>query len=434
MGIGLVPGIILYLVLCIFLIHTFILSDTSSSPLARCFMETLPDYTLSLLRKVLGPKLVQKLQDQTQYFLVVVYLVVVLGSWSIMFTFGYSFITKSNHVSNWHKYSGYCVFVICMWSWRKASTTSPGYITARNIHRFDNYPYDDFLFIEKTCPTVGIRKLARSKYDRFTNQHVARFDHFCGWINNAVGEENYRFFLLFLAVHVGMCFYGTVLTWGLFVGEIEDRDLFNAIFFNGKTGVEVKADFWVVTHYMFMKHFWLSGVWILMTSMSVVLFLFLGFHLYIAANGMTTNEFYKWRQVKKWYKREKSRYEKALKEGKKLSTKPSSKGEHGSSNGGMKDLTNDVDVGCIGPINNNTVSEKQEEQKEQTEEEKTVLMDPGPPPVNIYNKGIVENFKEVFFPRSLRPDALNRYAKTRRTDQVLKSDSVNDNTGKAKAT
>ncbi len=426
MGIGLVPGIILYLLLCIFFIHTFILNDASSSPIAR-FMETLYNYALSVLRRVLGPKLVQKLNEQSQYLLVILYLIVVLGSWSIMFTFGYSFISKSNHVSDWHKYSGYCVFILCMWSWRKANTTSPGYITAKNIHRFDNYSYDDFLFVEKTCPTVGIRKLARSKYDRFTNRHVARFDHFCGWINNAVGEENYRFFLLFLSVHVGMCFYGTIVTWRLFVGEIEDRDLFNAIFFNGKTGVEVKADFWVVAHYMFMKHFELSGVLILMATMSVVLLLFLSFHLYIAANGMTTNEFYKWRQVNKWYKREKSRYEKALKEGK--TQMKSSTAENG---GGelMKDVRNDTDVGCVGPINDNTVSQGEEKANPEDENNLT-LMDP---PVNIYNKGIIENFKEVLFPRSLRRDALNRYANKRGKDEVSEPKTAHDTVGKAKAT
>jgi hypothetical protein len=365
-----------------------------------------------------------------------------------MFTFGFSFIRKSDHVSNYHQYSGYLLFMICMWSWRKAKTTSPGYITAANIVRFDNYPYDDLLFIERTCPTVGIRKLARSKYDRYTNRHVARFDHYCGWIGNTVGEENYRYFLFFLLIHVGMCIYGTIVTWNLFVGEIQDRDLFNAIFFNGETGQEVKADFWVIVHYMVMKHFELSAVLLLMGAMAVVLFLFVGFHFYITANGMTTNEFYKWRQVSKWYKREKSRYEKALKEGK-VETKSllagnSSDNGGGSDNGsGMKELNIiDVDVGCVGPINHtsNDVSNVAPEETVQKVEIKQdtqdtpAVMNPGPSPVNIYNKGIVENFKEVIFPRSLRHDALVRAAEARRKGQSkISTNTVVDNSGKTKA-
>lgn len=316
--------------------------------------------------------------------------------------------------------------------------------------RFDNYPYDNFLFVDKSiCPTLGIRKLARSKYDRFTNRHVARFDHYCGWIHNTVGEENYRYFLLFLLVHVGMCVYGTVITWTLFVGEIRDKDLYNAIFFNGNTGDEVKADTWIIVHYMVMRHFELSSVLILMTAMSVVLFLFLGFHLFMAANGMTTNEFYKWRQVKKWYKREKSRYEKALKEGIVVLKQTQSS----SSTTRAMDQLNDVDVGCVGPINNKTVENNYQNTTSETSEStsrndnntsnitqnhNSNVTDPGPPPINIYNRGIVENFKEVIFPRSLRRDALMRYAESRRHGQNTSNDksigAVEKNSTKTKST
>ena len=349
-----------------------------------------------------------------------------------MFTFGYSFITASKHVDDWHKYSGYGVFLLCMWSWRKAHTTSPGYITAQNLVRFDNYPYDDLLFMDKTCPTVGIRKLARSKFDRFSNRHVARFDHYCGWIHNTVGEENYRFFLLFLLVHIGMCVYGTVVTWTLFVGEVQDKDLLNAIFYNGKTGQEVKADFWVVMHYMIMKHFELSAVLVLMGAMSIVLVLFFGFHMYMMANGMTTNEFYKWRQVRKWHKVEKSRYERALKEGKIQLHSSSAKGA-------MKELS-DVDVGCVGPVNNPATGTVETETETETSEESDnkdrvspSIIDPGPPPVNIYNRGIFENIKEVVFPRSLRRDALVRLAEARRKGQVPMAET-NADVGKTKST
>lgn len=439
LSIGLVPGIILYLIFCIFLIYVFILNDASTSPISYCFTVTLPKYTLSTLRKIIGPKAVQKLEELSNYTLLCIYLVVVLGSWSIMFTFGYTFITKSSHVPNFHKYSGYLVFFLCMFSWMKAHHTSPGYITAQNIIKFDNYPYDNFLFINKTCPTVGIRKLARSKFDRFSNRHVARFDHYCGWICNTVGEENYRYFLFFLLVHVAMCIYGTIITWRLLVGEVQDRDLYNAIFYNGNTGEEVHADFWIIVHYMVMKHFELTSILILMGAMSIVLVLFFCFHLYMAANGMTTNEFYKWRQVKKWYKREKSRYQKALKEGKvhqkTVSGDDNSNDDVSHHNGGGMNELSDVDIGCVGPVKNinNDVVPKEHENKIDTD----TISDPGPPPVNIYNRGIVENFKEVLFPRSLRIDALMRYSKCMESQRTNKQNVVSplvDNNTKTKST
>ncbi len=42
---------------------------------------------------------------------------------------------------------------------------------------------------------MGVPKLARSKYDMYSGQHVPRFDHFCGWLGTPIGEENYRYFL-----------------------------------------------------------------------------------------------------------------------------------------------------------------------------------------------------------------------------------------------
>lgn len=258
---------------------------------------------------------------------------------------------------------------------------------------------------------MGINKLARSKYDRFTNRHVARFDHYCGWVHNTIGEENYRYFLIFLFTHVGMCIYGTVITWSLFVGEVQDKDLFNAIFFNGKTGHEVEADFWVVIHYMFMKHFELVVVLLLMGAMAFVLTLFLSFHLYMAANGMTTNELFKWREVKKWHKKEKCRYERALKEGKVKSKSDGASSDNLNVNG-MHNLNTDVDVGCVGPIKQDVKSEIDRNHHD------VIITDPGLPPENIYNRGIVENFKEIIFPRSLRKDALMRHARSRQKVQT----------------
>lgn len=184
MALGIVPALIGYFFVCVWVTFSCILNDPSKNFLANFLLYTLPNLFVRLLHKTLGPKAVKSLKVVTDRALLLIYLIVVLGSWSIMFTYGYNFIDRSSHVSNWHKWSGYLVFIACMTSWFKAHGTSPGYITERNIVRFDNYPYDGLLFVNKACPTLGIRKLARSKYDRYTNRHVARFDHFCGWIDN----------------------------------------------------------------------------------------------------------------------------------------------------------------------------------------------------------------------------------------------------------
>ena len=143
----------------------------------------------------------------------IVYLVVVLGSWYIIFAYGYPAIIDSDHIDDRHQYTGYFVFVVCLSSHFYASNKSPGNITEDTILLFDHYEYDNVFYTKRNCPTLKIRKIARSKYDRYTKKHgemyglffytrdihvvvsdhmmfsfcinvkVPRFDHFCGWLN-----------------------------------------------------------------------------------------------------------------------------------------------------------------------------------------------------------------------------------------------------------
>lgn len=51
--------------------------------------------------------------------------------------------------------------------------------------------------------------------------------------------------------------------------------------------------------------------------------------------------------------------------------------------------------------------------------------DPGPVPKNVYDRGFVENWKEVLFPLSLREDALQRggYSKIAREEFLKKNEA-----------
>jgi hypothetical protein len=139
---------------------------------------------------------------------------------------------------------------------------------------------------------------------------------------------------------------------------------------------------------------YLSGVFALMAVMGFVLFLFLSFHLHLVCRNMTTNEYYKWKHVRDWHKNATKAYQKALKEGK---VKPqgvasSSTVDH------SEELTNVTCTGADAPTAPTPTQQND------------AILNPGPLPANIYNVGIVENFREVFYPRSLRKDALQRWA------------------------
>lgn len=101
----------------------------------------------------------------------------------------------------------------------------------------------------------------------------------------------------------------------LLYGEILERDLLNATFFDAASGARVKADYAVVFHYLFMRHFQIAGVLLLMVVMGVTLGMFLVFHLYITSVNLTTNEYFKWRCVRRWHKKERQKYTAAMKSG-----------------------------------------------------------------------------------------------------------------------
>jgi palmitoyltransferase len=270
-----------------------------------------------------------------------------------------------------------------------------------------------------------IPKLARSKFDRFKyRNNVARFDHFCGWVYNTIGEENYRFFLLFLVVHVCMCCYGTYVLSMLFYAEIVlDKKLLEATFVDRFTGQEFAATKWVVVQYMLHNYMYESGVLLLMGVMTVALALFLGYHVYLTSVNMTTNEAYKWGHVKQWYKKALKRYEKAVANGNGSAVRVTVKESPANRDGkrppqvtGTENRNGDV-TPCPPVARTTTATADQvvtpgdddDDDDDCHHESKTdrvvdAVRHPGPKPRNIYDRGFIENWKEVLFPISLRTD------------------------------
>ena len=114
--------------------------------------------------------------------------------------------------------------------------------------------------------------------------------------------------------------------------------------------------------------------------------------------------------MKKWHKRATKKYEKALSDGTIVS-----KIAYNNKSTAGKDagVDNDVDVGCTGPVTNNQASSKTPDETTTATATKPIV-NPGPFPKNIYHLGIIENYKEILFPRSLRKDALERYEISRK--------------------
>ena len=234
------------------------------------------------------------------------YLFTFYGGWTYGFLGVYPMIDESINVGSHHRIIGVFVFLSCATSWFLASNVSPGNITKETMAKYDNYHYDNLLYVNKECPTLQIRKLARSKFDRYSQTHVPRFDHFCPLLMQSVGEENYRLFLAFLILHTGMCFYGCDivcrLLWGLVLQDPETSKLL----LESKLSVLAALRRLVV---MFMLNHPLGYLGALLFVCSLAMTKFLGFHLYLIARGMTTNEYYKWQDVSALYEYERSRWD-----------------------------------------------------------------------------------------------------------------------------
>lgn len=310
-----------------------------------------------------------------------IYIVAVFGSWTIVFLQVYPLCTESRHLANYHKTIGCFVFVFCVGSWRFACGIDPGNITEQTMARFDHYPYDDFLYTDTTCPTLKIRKLARSKYDKYTDRHIPRFDHYCGWLAQPIGEENYRWFLWFLLVHVGMCIYGALMLYILLRGEVMDEP-----------GLLLT----VLVHVLW-ERIWIAAAFLLMCAVSAVLGAFVVFHVWLTAAGMTTNEYYKWREIKSWHRETTKGYQEALKSG----VIKADGGTTLSSSRAASGMTYHRIISRKGPP-----LEKDEEKNATatTSSNNNIILNPGPMKNNIYNRGMASNFGEVLFPLSKRKE------------------------------
>lgn len=272
-----------YIVFCGIILHFCFFADPENSEMAYFAQIVLPNKLWNRSHKIFGSDVMKVFEKMQDLFMVFVYFFVVLGCWTVVFYYVYPFIDESNYVSDNHKWIGYVVFVACFASWRLANKSKPGFITPQTFRRYDHYPYDDIVFPRgRRCQSTNIIRIPRSKFDRIKYKaNIPRYDHFCGWVFNTIGEENYRWFLLFLVVHVVMCTYGFVICFLLFRGEIREKKLLELTFFDRKTGESVESSWFIVLQFLFAQETAVCTVMIIMGVMAIALGGFLGYHVSI---------------------------------------------------------------------------------------------------------------------------------------------------------
>mmetsp|Transcript_4744 Transcript_4744/g.7205 ORF Transcript_4744/g.7205 Transcript_4744/m.7205 type:complete len:451 (+) Transcript_4744:60-1412(+) len=340
-------------------------------------------------------------------------------------------------VANYHVYIVFCGIVVCQGFFFWACYANPGVITAETEALHDCLPYDGTVYVDGLhCRTCETKKVPRSKHCSLCNCCIARFDHHCVWLNQCVGEGNYRHFLAFLAVHVVFLWYASYISGAVMISKAFEKDLFNATFVNRRTGKISKATTGIILKYILFSNYTVTIVFALVSVMGAALTGFLGYHLYLISQGTTTNETFKWKEAHSIYKRLvelREMYEKSL------TSSPSSTMD--SSRDKSSDPSDDT----------------AEETSSSSENVEVMYMtptgmalrgllrldtndvpDPGEPPVNIYNKGFLTNLSDVIWPLSSRPENIDRCTRTVSDNQPLtegvgKNERTSSQAGKKKS-
>ena len=94
--------------------------------------------------------------------------------------------------------------------WFICLMSSPGFIRKpKNIEFLEIMKLIDPV---QLCPDCEIVRTPRSRHCGTCNQCVERFDHHCPWINNCIGINNHKYFMIFVGLLIANLFLNFILT------------------------------------------------------------------------------------------------------------------------------------------------------------------------------------------------------------------------------
>ncbi|TKS90057.1 putative palmitoyltransferase ZDHHC4 [Collichthys lucidus] len=170
----------------------------------------------------------------------------------------------------------------------------PGAVTKKKVAvQLHVYPYDRRLFHPGvSCPTCQLVKPARSKHCRVCNRCVQRFDHHCVWVNNCIGAQNTRYFLLYLFSVCAMAGDIAILTGDMLLHAVLRSGLLSASYIDEYGQQQPAGPLFVVQH-LFLTF---PRIVFMLGFLVFVFFLLAGyalFHSFLALVNQTSNEWYK---------------------------------------------------------------------------------------------------------------------------------------------
>ncbi|XP_062859885.1 palmitoyltransferase ZDHHC4 [Trichomycterus rosablanca] len=188
----------------------------------------------------------------------------------------------------------YVLLVLKSYIFYLCCSRDPGTLTKKNhAAQLKVYQYDETLFQKGVlCPTCHLEKPARSKHCGICNRCVQRFDHHCVWVNNCIGAQNTRFFLLYLLSVCAMAGDIAVLTADMMFHTVVRSGIMHASY-TDEQGQQQPVGALFVVQRLFMAF---PRIVFMLGFLVFVFFLLAGyfmFHCYLALVNQTSNEWFK---------------------------------------------------------------------------------------------------------------------------------------------
>ncbi|KAJ3450546.1 palmitoyltransferase swf1 [Anaeramoeba flamelloides] len=293
--------------------------------------------------------------------------------------------------------------------------SDPGTITQENYKMYiQKYPYDNQIFFPRICETCGFQKPARSKHCKILNKCISKYDHYCGWLINAVGEKNYRWFLLFLISNCILCFYGFYFILKIVYSQLVHSQIFMETVLKLETGFQ--KDLLIVLLKIILNNQSKSIALLFLTLiMGISLLVFILYHFYLISKNVTTNEKFKLSDLKNYIiqKKKQLKYYKLLKKQ-------------------QIEYQKQIQIlNRLKKLKNMEITEQIKKlniQKPEITQTDIILLKLDPNNLeNIYNQGFWKNFYQVFFPNSPHLHPPSKQPTQNKTTNNLNNNNKKDN-------
>lgn len=231
----------------------------------------------------------------------IAYIVIILGAYGMFALHGFPLLDRNPYFPAYQKTVSVGLLAGSVIFFFLASFTNPGVITNKNVQGYSKlYSHDYQLYHpNRPCKSCKFEKIPRSKHCAVCDRCVARFDHHCIWLNNCVGERNYRYFLIYLIFNSIIMLYGIWAGTSIIYHELYGpRRLIYSTFTNRITKETHTATWGILFQYFMTNYLEVTMVFVLCLVMGTIVTGFSIYHIYLTVTNVTTNETFKYNDLK----------------------------------------------------------------------------------------------------------------------------------------